>query len=212
MAAIQDPNKCTPFVFSRLLYLLGCKPTHSCSGASGPRVVGRVVEVASRIHDLVHVLGLDLEQEGICICVKQLAALALTAPKPVVVEVVDEVFRGVQYSHPDVNGAVEDQTGSSGPGSPQGLHQRCWLVRRLGWLSGAKSVLFVPTRPACGVSPWSSRTHSCSSVCTNPCRNRWWPFSGAWCHPNVGFRPWPLLKAKGPVNLLQTHAGGEVQL
>ncbi len=103
------------------------------------RVVGRVVEVASRIHDLVHVLGLDLEQVAICICVNQLAALALPPPKPVVVEVVHEVLREVQDAHPDVN---EDQT------VLVNLDHRKVTIKCVGSWAGyqaPKSVLFVPT-------------------------------------------------------------------
>ena len=58
---------------------------------------------------LVHVLGLDVEEERVGVCVKELAPIAIPRLYLVIIEVVHEALREVEDAHTHVDGPVECQ-------------------------------------------------------------------------------------------------------
>ena len=74
------------------------------------RIVGRVVEMRVLRDVLMDILCLDLEEEGVRVCVNELAAVPVLSLHPVVIKVVHEGFGKVQDAHPYVHRAVEDQS------------------------------------------------------------------------------------------------------
>ena len=60
-------------------------------------------------HVCVDVLHLDLDEEGVCVCVGELAAVAVMPFQMVVPQVVHENLRDVEDAHPHIYRPVEYQ-------------------------------------------------------------------------------------------------------
>ena len=74
------------------------------------RIVRRVVEVRVLCDVQIDILCLDLEEEGVRVCVEELGAVPVLGLHLIVVEVVHEGFGEVQDAHPHVHRAIEDQS------------------------------------------------------------------------------------------------------
>ena len=74
------------------------------------RVVRGVVELWMFGHVFVDVFRLDLEEETVGVGVEELAPVPVLPPELVVIEVVHQVFREIQNTHPYIYWAIELQT------------------------------------------------------------------------------------------------------
>ena len=72
-------------------------------------VVGCVIEDLVLDHVLVHILGLDLKEKPVSVCVEELAALSVLHFELVVIEVAHQVLREIQNAHAHIHRAIEYQ-------------------------------------------------------------------------------------------------------
>lgn len=60
-------------------------------------------------HVLVHILGLNLKEQAVCVGVKELTTVCILSLHLVVVEAIHKVFGGIHDAYPKVHWAVGDK-------------------------------------------------------------------------------------------------------
>ena len=116
------------------------------------RVVGCVIEGLVLGHVLVHIIGLDLKEKAVSVCVEELAALSVLRFELVVIEVVQQVLGEIQNAHAHIHRAIEYQVALVDLDSCQIIVEdigpsKCWAaMRRLSLSSSCERTSFTSTR------------------------------------------------------------------